>query len=167
MPFVASVHLNEFALASLHKAIHNDSSSNFNLCRPLYILTTIEDTLSLRPYSLYSISCVLKYSQSETSNTTETIDKLSFNKLLFVKCIMYTTQQSPLIHLFISSSHVRHFLLNCESVSTVEVILAFSSPSLRKCAPLSNRLLILISRTLFLSISLSHFCWLVNESASK
>lgn len=58
MPFVTSVHLKEIALASLHKTIHNDSTSNLNLCRPLYILTTIEDTLSLRSYSLYSISTV-------------------------------------------------------------------------------------------------------------
>lgn len=34
MPFVASVHLNEIALASLHQTFHNDSSSTLDLCRP-------------------------------------------------------------------------------------------------------------------------------------
>lgn len=58
MPFVASVHLNEIALASLHQTIHNDSRSNLNLHRPLHNLTTTEDTLSLRSYSLYSVSTV-------------------------------------------------------------------------------------------------------------
>lgn len=56
MPFVASAHLNEIALAALHQTIHNDSSSTLNLHSPLYILTTAEDTLGLRCHSLYTIS---------------------------------------------------------------------------------------------------------------
>lgn len=48
MPFVGSVHLNEIIVTSLHQTIHNDSSSNLNLHRPLYILTTTGDVFSLR-----------------------------------------------------------------------------------------------------------------------
>lgn len=47
MPFVASVHLNEIALAALHQTIHNDTGSTLNLGGPLYILTTAENTLQL------------------------------------------------------------------------------------------------------------------------
>lgn len=56
MPFLASLHLNEFALASLHKTILNDSSSNFNLRGPLRILPTIKDTRSVMSYFIFPIT---------------------------------------------------------------------------------------------------------------
>lgn len=54
MPFVASVHLNEIALAALHQTIHNDTSPTLNLCRPFHILTTGEDALNVDSHSLCS-----------------------------------------------------------------------------------------------------------------
>lgn len=89
MPFVASAHLNEIALAALHQTIHNDSSSTLNLHRPLYILTTAEDTL--RCHSLYSISTL--YSNPSRNALTS----------------------SPLQPLCGMQLHVRQFLLNYES----------------------------------------------------
>lgn len=69
LPFVASVHLNEIALASLHQTIHNDSSSDLNLPRPFYILTTTEDTqLKVLQFVLH-FHRVFRYFPSETSKT--------------------------------------------------------------------------------------------------
>lgn len=115
MPFVASVHLNEIALAALHQTIHNDTSSTLNLGGPLYILTTAEGTLSLRSRSFVLLfPRAFKYIQGHT-------DGLSFMKLsLFVKGT-YTAicRFSSTVNLKERHLAFRGLLPSCESVKLV------------------------------------------------
>lgn len=77
MPFVASLHLNEIALAALHQTIHNDTTPALNLRRPFHILTTGEDARSVDSHSLCSSLGPSEYSNPSRNTLTGAFTKLS------------------------------------------------------------------------------------------